>query len=359
MYLYTSIKKAYNNRNNYSFLKSKINLILPENPINTIPYDTYIFGYIKGNSTQAKKNQNIEHKYKLNLAPITGENSYIKLEFTSTNSDIELNINNTTKIPKKYENMDKYGKNIYIIEPERSSDGLSISIKGPVKEYDTEYTFKYSLLNNKNDKQILEKYPYDYEPTIEKCNISNTSISYIKFKKIKNSKKVNCNCDYYISIYKKDNSSLKETLNNTISIKKSESPFATYKLNNDNKNDYIDANIHVYTKDDFYYEIIAEDKDTKELFGYNKRYPDEAPKEEKEEEKKEEDKKGSGFNWFLFLMIILGILLIAITIYLCCKFCCNSKERKNRRKKRDTINMDLQPNETLYENDLLKNKIKY
>ena len=359
MYLYTTINKAYNNRNNYSFLKGKINLILPENPINKIPYDTYILGYIKGNTTQTNETQKVKHKYKLNLAPINDENSYIKLEFTSTSNDTKLIINNNTNITKKYENMDKYGKNIYIIKPERTSDGLPISIEGPIKEYDTEYTFKYSLLNNNNDKQILDKYPYEYEPKIEKCNISNTSISYIKFKKIKNNlSQKNCNCNYYISIYKKDNTSNKETLNNTISIKKTESPFATYKINNDNNNnEYIDANIHIYTKDDFYYEIIAEDKDTKELFGYSKRYPDEKPKDEEEEEKKESDKKekedkDKGFNWLLLILIILAILLVIISIFLCCKYCCNSKRNKYNFKKRDNLDMEeLQPNETLYKND--------
>ena len=350
IYLYTSINKAYNNRNNYSFLKSKINLILPENPINQIPYDTYILGYIKGDSDKAKKNEKVEHKYKLNLASINNENEYLKIEFTSTNNetnfDIEYKSGKKSNIIKKYQNMDTYGKDTYIIKPESITDDLYLLVGSPVKEYDTEYTFKYSLLNNYKDDLILSEYPYDYDPTVINCSISNTSNSYIKFQKIKkinnNSKKdkTNCNCNYYISIYKKNNDINRDSLNNTISIKKSNSPYATYKVTDDNLDDFIETNIHVYTDDEFYFEIIAEDKDTKEFFGYNKIYPDKQNDEKKkdEEENKSEDKKGGGFDWLLLLLIILGIILIFIGICLCNKYCCNSKEKRYKSNQSDNIN---------------------
>ena len=377
IYLYTSINKAYNNRNNYSFLKSKINLILPENPINNIPYDTYILGYIKGDSKNANKGK-INHKYKLNLASINEENNYVKIEFTSTDSDIKFDIinlspNNNTNIIKKYENMNNYGKNIYIIKPEKITDDLYISVDSPIKEYDNEYTFKYSLLNKYKDELILNEYPYEYQPNVNKCNISNSSISYIKFQKIKkknnSTKKLNnCNCNYYISIYKKNNNSKNDSLNNTICIKKTEAPYATYKVSNNNSDEFLEANIHVYTNEEFYYEIIGEDKDTKELFGYKKRYPGEDPNDndndnKKEEEKKDdngqkkEEKKEQGFDWLLFILIFVGFLLVIIAICLCKKYCCNSKERKKKLKKKDTIEIDLKQNETLYANPLLENRI--
>ena len=380
LYLYTTINKAYNNRNNYSFLKSKINLILPENPVNQIPYDTYILGYIKGNSTQAKNNTKINHKYKLNLASINANNNYLKIEFTSTsnqtNFDIENLSNNKSIIIKKYQNMSKYGKDIYIVKPERITDDLYISVKSPVKEHDSEYTFKYSLLNKYKDDLILNEYPYDYDPIITKCNISNTSNSYIKFQKIKKinnstKNKTNCNCNYYISIYKKNLNSNNDSLNNSISIKKSESPYAIYKVSNDSLDDFIETNIHVYTDNEFYYEIIAEDKDTKDLFGYNKRYPGEKAEDKEKEiepdnkddgkDDKEKDKKGKGggFDWLLFILIILGVILIILMICLCMKYCCNSKEKKSRQKKRDSINMDINEEPLLgSDNQLLEDKNK-
>ena len=377
MYLYTTVNKAYNNRNNYSFLKGKVNLLTPEKPMNKLPYNTYILGYIKGNATEAKNKKKVNHTYTLNLDSINEQNSYIKVEFTSTDKDIKFDmnsayLNNSELYAKKYENMDKYGKNIYIIKPRGSTDVINITVQSPVKEYDNEYTFKYSLLNNYKDEMLLKEYPYEYNQTVTKCNISNTSDSFIRFKKIKTknnpSKKLeNCNCDYYISIYKKNPDSKKDSLNNTISIKKSDSPYATYKISNDSKGDDIEANIHVYTDDDFYYEIIAEDRDTKELFGYEKRYPGEYPSDHQPDEDKKPDggdnKKDnsnagnneSEFDWVLLVLIILGVILLIIAICLCCKFCCNSKKSKSKKK---DVKIDLQPNETLYENELLEDKDK-
>ena len=378
VYLYTTVNKAYNNRNNYSFLKSKINLILPENPKNPIPYDTYILGYLKVDLFRAKNKEIVNHKYKLNLASINEENSNLKLELASTNNETKFDIinlspnNNKTNITKN-KSSEKYGKDIFIVKPEKIIDDLYLSVDSPIKEYDTEYTFKYSLLNNYKDKLILSEYPYDYQPNITKCNISNTSNSYIKFDKIKtkkepNSKKaINCNCNYYISIYKKNKNGKNDSLssNNTISIKKSDTPFVTYKVSNDSNDSFIETNIHVYTDEDFYYEIIGEDKDTKELFGYNKRYPGEYPSDnEKEDDKKKEDgredKKDNhkGFDWLLFILILFGIILIIIIICLFCKYCYNSKEKKNKPKKKDTINLNLEQNETLYDNPLLEDQIK-
>ena len=381
VYLYTTVNKAYNNRNNYSFLKSKINLILPENPKNQVPYDTYILGYIKGNSTQAKNKERVNHKYKLNLASINEENSNLKLEFTSTNKETKFDIvnlspvnNHTTVNPIK--NTEKYGKKISIIKPEKITDDLYLTVDSPVKDYDTEYTFKYSLLNNYKDESLLgnnTSYPYDYKPKVTKCNTTNSSnsyTSYIKFDKIKKitdpkkNKTTNCNCNYYISVYEKNKNGKKDTNdpvleNNTISIKKNDAPYATYKVSNDSKDDFIETNIHVYTNDDIYYEIIGEDKDTKELFGYNKRYPGEFPEDKDGKDGgKNPKKKGKGFDWLLFILILLGIILIIITICLCCKYCCNSKEKKSKPKKKDTINLNLEQNETLYENPLLEDQIK-
>ena len=363
MYLYTTINKAYNNRNNYSFLKGKVNLLLPEKPTaNNIPYNTYILGYIKGNETQAKKNEKINHSYKLNLDSTNEQNEYIKIEFTATDKDIKFNLtdfqakNQSEFIAKKYENMENYGKNIYIIKPKSSNDHIFINITGPVKAYDNEYTFKYSLLNNYKDEILLKEYPYKYNQTVTKCNLSNSSDSYIEFEKIKtknnpDKKLQNCNCNYYISIYKKNPELKKNSLNNTISIRKSDSPYATYKLSNNSNDDNIKANIHVYTDGEFYYEIIAEDKDTKELFGYEKRYPGQFPIDsEIENDTKKGDGNKKGFDWFLLILIILGILLIIIILCLCCKFCCG-KEKKAKPKKKDTLNIDLQPAETLYENE--------
>lgn len=320
-------------------------------------------------------------KYKLNLASINEENSNLKLELTSTNNETKFNVinlspnNNKTSFTQKYYNKEKCGKDIFIVKPERITDDLYLSVDSPIKDYDTEYTFKYSLLNNYKDKLILSEYPYDYQPNITKCNISNTSDSYIKFDKIKtkkdpnNKKTTNCNCNYYISIYKKDKNGKNDSLssNNTISIKKNDAPFATYKVSNDSNDSFIETNMHVYTDDEFYYEVIGEDKDTKELFGYNKRYPGEFPDDnEKEEDQKKDDgnddkkrkKKGKGFDWLLFILILLGIILIIITICLCCKYCCNSKEKKSKLKKKDTINLNLEQNESLYENPLLEDQIK-
>ena len=74
-----------------------------------------------------------------------------------------------------------------------------------MKKYDSEYTFKYSLLNNDKYKEIENNYSYEYDPKMAECNVSDNSNLYIKFKKIKsnnksnNNKKTNyCNCDYYI-----------------------------------------------------------------------------------------------------------------------------------------------------------------
>ena len=376
LYLYTTVNKAYNNRNNYSFLKSKINLNLPENPKNQVPFDTYILGYIKGNSTKAKNKEKVNHKYKLNLASINEENSNLKLELTSTNNETKFNIinlspnNNKTNVKAIINNTEKYGKEILIVKPEKKTDDLYLTVDSPIKDYDTEYTFKYSLLNNYKDELLLTEFPYDYQPNVTKCNISNTSNSYIQFDKIKTkidpkkNKTTNCNCNYYISIYKKDKNEKNNSLssNNTISIKKSKAPYATYKVSNDSNDSFIETNLHVYTDDDFYYEIIGEDKDTKELFGYNKRYPGEFPgdNEKKDDNNKKDDdnddkkKKGKrkGFDWLLFILILLGIILIIITICLCFKYCCNSKEKKNKVKKKETINLNLEQNENLYENPL-------
>ena len=369
LYLYTTINKAYNNRNNYSFLKGKINLILPDNPSYQIPYDTYILGYIKGNVSQAKDNETINHKYKLNLASINTENkntnNYLKVEFTSVSNDSKINLVDSSSkdksnlIEKIHHNMDDYGKDIYIVKPNKVTEDLFLSIESPVKEYDKEYTFKYSLLNNNKGIALLKEYPYIYEPKIIKCNISNTSNSYIKFKKIqikdyKNNKTKNCNCNYYINIYKKNkNSNNKNLNNNTISIKKTELPYATYKISNDSPDDFLEANVHIYTDEEFYYEIIGEDKDTKELFGYYKKYPEKDSNEEEQKTDEEEQKKGNGFDWALLILIILGIILIIITLCLCCKFCCNSKEKKNRKRKKDNFKMNIERHETLYKNDLL------
>ena len=189
LYLYTTINKAYNNRNNYSFIKGKINLILPENPMNQIPYDTYILGYIKGNENQANKNETVNHKYKLNLASINDDNSYLKLEFTSINKDTQIKLvdskNNKINglIQKIYQNMDKYGKDIYIIKPEKLTEDLFLSVDSPVEKYDNEYTFKYSLLNNDKYKEISNNYLYEYDPKMTECNVSDNSNLYIKFKK--------------------------------------------------------------------------------------------------------------------------------------------------------------------------------
>jgi hypothetical protein len=253
--------------------------------------------------------------------------------------------------------MEKYGKDIYIIKPKKTTDDLFISVDSPIKEYNTEYTFKYSLLNNNKDKDLIssEEYPYEYNPEIMECNISDTSDSYIKFKKIQKitkNKKNNCNCNYYINIFKKNNQT-ENSLNNTISIRKSELPFATYKVKNDSKDEYIETNIHIYTDEEFRYEIIAEDADTKELFGYKKLIikTDNGEKKEegKDNNKKEDNKKG--FDWLLLLFILLGIILLVILIYICCK-CCGKK--KNRRKSTQIQNNLLRPVETLYEDDLHK-----
>ena len=47
----------------------------------------------------------------------------------------------------------------------------------------------------------------------------------------------------------------------------------------------------------------------------------------------------------------MGVILLIIAICLCCKFCCNSKKSKKK-----DVKIDLQPNETLYENELLEDK---
>ena len=151
-------------------------------------------------------------------------------------------------------------------------------------------------------------------------------------------------------MYKKSPNLKKDSLNNTISIKKSESPFATYKLNNNSKDDNIEANIHVYTNEDFYYEIIAEDKDTKELLGYQKRYPGEYPGDYEEEEKPKKEEEKGGFDLLYLILILLGGIIIIISICLCCKFCCNKKRNKNKLSKLDTITNSIQ-NQPLYEQD--------
>ena len=51
----------------------------------------------------------------------------------------------------------------------------------------------------------------------------------------------------------------------------------------------------------------------------------------------------------------MGVILLIIAICLCCKFCCNSKKSKSKKK---DVKIDLQPNETLYENELLEDKDK-
>jgi hypothetical protein len=340
-----------------------MSLILPENPSNQIPYDTYILGYVQGDLNRAKNVTKINHKYKLNLLPINEDNSYIKIEFTSTSNDTQFSLvdsnskNKTDLINNKFNNMEKYGKDIYIIKPQKTTDELFISVDSPIKEYNTEYTFKYSLLNNNKDKDLIssEEYPYEYNPEIIECNISDTSDSYIKFKKIQKitkNEKNNCNCNYYINIFKKNNQT-ENSLNNTISIRKSELPFATYKVKNDSKDEYIETNIHIYTDEEFRYEIIAEDTDTKELFGYKKRIiktdNDEKKEEGKDNNKKEDNKKG--FDWLLLLFILLGIILLVILIYICCK-CCGKK--KNRRKSTQIQDNLLRPVETIYEDDLHK-----
>ena len=63
----------------------------------------------------------------------------------------------------------------------------------------------------------------------------------------------------------------------------------------------------------------------------------------------------SEFDWVLLVLIILGVILLIIAICLCCKFCCNSKKSKSKKK---DVKIDLQPNETLYENELLEDKDK-
>ena len=361
VYLYSTINKAYNNRNNYSFLKGKISLILPESPSSQIPYDTYILGYVQGDLIKAKNNTKINHKYKLNLLPINEDNSYIKIEFTSTNNDTQFNLidsnskNKNDLIIKKYNNMEIYGKDIYIIKPEKTTDEVFISVDSPIKEHNTEYTFKYSLLNNNKDKDLIssEKYPYEYDPEIIECNISDTSDSYIKFEKIQKitkNEKNNCNCNYYINIFKKNNQT-ENSLNNTISIRKSELPFATYKVKNDSKDEYIETNIHIYTDEEFSYEIIAEDTDTKELFGYKKRSiktDNKGNKEEGKDNNKKEDQK-KGFDWLLLLFILLGIILFVILIWICCK-CCGKK--KSKKKSIEIQANFLKPTETIYEDDL-------
>ena len=130
-------------------------------------------------------------------------------------------------------------------------------------------------------------------------------------------------------------------------------PYATYKISNDSPDDFLEANVHIYTDEEFYYEIIGEDKDTKELFGYYKKYPEKDSNEEEQKTDEEEQKKGNGFDWALLILIILGIILIIITLCLCCKFCCNSKEKKNRKRKKDNFKMNIERHETLYKNDLL------
>ena len=365
IYLYANINKAFNNRNNYSFLKGKISVILPKNPLNQIPYDTYISGYIKGDLNKNKKGEIVNHKYKLNLAAINERNSYIKIEFTYTSNETKFNLvdNKSQKkdnlIVKKYINMENFGKNIYIIKPENISSELYISINTTINEYDSEYTYKYSLLNNFKDKNMLSSntYPYEYDPKIIQCNISKTSDSYIKFQKIKNNsnnKTINCNCNYYINIYKKDNISEK-FLNNTISIRKSSSLFAIYKINNDSLDDFLETNVHIYTKDKFYYEIIGEEQNTKELFGYNKAYPDEnSENEQKKDDENISDndkniEEGRSFDWMLLIFIIVGAFIFIITLCLCCKYCYNIKSKKRRnRNSKDDLDIGLKQDETIY-----------
>ena len=251
--------------------------------------------------------------------------------------------------------MEKYGKDIYILKPQKTIDEVFISVDSPIKEYNTEYTFKYSLLNNNKDKDLIssEEYPYEYNPEIIDCNISNTSDSYIKFKKIQKitkNEKNNCNCNYYINIFKKNNQT-ENPLNNTISIRKHELPFATYKVKNDSKDEYIETNVHIYTDEEFLYEIIAEDTDTKELFGYKKqsiKKDNNGKKEEEKDDNKKEDQK-KGFDWLLLLYILLGIILFVIFIWICCK-CCGKK--KNRKKSIEIKANLLKPTETIYEDDL-------
>ena len=367
LYLYTTVNKAYNNRNNYSFLKGKINLILPENPSNQIPYDTYILGFIKGNKTQAKNNEIVNHKYKLNLASINDDNNYLKLEFTSINKDTNIKLVDSESNEKKfiikiYPSIEKFGKDIYIIKPEKVTEDLFLSVDSPVKEYDSEYTFKYSLLNNYKDKSILNSYPYEYDPKISANNISNNSDSFILFKKIKNKKNNDyCNCDYYINVYK-DNKNIKNNNNinnNTISIKKTELPYATYKLNKDNSNgEYMEANMHLYSndKDNIYYEIIAEDKDTKEMFGYDRRYAKDVTNDPRKD-----DEARKSFDWVLLILIIILLLIILIiAICLCKQFCCNTKGRSVRKKKKKNENMSIDINgDGLVSNDDHSDNIKY
>ena len=348
-YLYVTIDKAPSNKNNYYSIKGKASLISPEINNIIIPSDTYILGSFPEiiNTTN--------QTYKVDLLSFDNINSYMKVEFTSIYDNIKLNIFGCNIIGKnvgyneiiinKFEYMENFGKDIYILNYANLRE-IYFTVENNNKSniVNSEYTIKYSIIHKNETYDNLK-----YKPNLinNKFNVDKYDLN-LTFDTIKYNS-TNLDCYYYISIIEKYK--INDTNNNTISLRENSLSTALYKIDsNDFINDSITINLHTYTNRRFYVNVLAEDKKTYELFGYEKMYINTL-----EYTNSETNNEERVIDFMMLIIIAICILIFIILVIICTKYCCNSKGDESSRgsvsTRQKNINIDISQGDSLLERE--------
>ena len=382
-YVYFKMKKSKINDNNYDKIKGNINIYPSNNVVAPLPENDYHYNSLDC----SKKNA---HIYKLGdmlknkNANVSSNTHNMSIDFISPIEGLKVKIVkdiNSTKEDEEYfgitKNKDNNGKDTITIS--KNIDDAYLLVETPDKlldkssDYSTnvDYMFKYNYVNkNKDkDKDKNKKPEIKYNNTLSYNKMGSTdlktNITLNKIKDAKTNKAIPSN--YYIRIYKNNKKKQSKNKNNfypkknisLINNNNENDIYAIYKIDSNHsllKNDSEDSftvPIEIDTDEPVFVDVLAEDEENKEIYGYSKGFPnseidsDMIDNEESKDKGKDEDKKEGGdkseetskklkdFGIIKIILICICALLLLILLLICCiKVCscsCCSKREKTQK----------------------------
>ena len=370
-YLYLTMKKSKENDKKYEKIKGNINIYPPNYTEFPVPEDSYNYNSI--NCTQKNK-----HKYKLGdiikntEEGISNDTHNLIIDFSSPIKGLKVKI---VKNNSDEEDLDYFGINK--IENNNGKDTINIS-KNIENAYllvetpddllnktdgndntNVDYMFKYFYVDKTKDKESITNIKYNNTLIYNKMDSSECKTN-ITLNKLKDSKDKQIKCNYYIRLYKnikkesnKNNNYRKKNIS-LINNNDDNNLYAIYKIDSDNpilkndKEDQFTIPIEIDIEEPVFVDVVAQNVENGEIYGYSKAYPNSDFEYEEEEENnknndgenkdkdkdKDKDKESNGgLSIVKLILIFICALLLIILLIICCMktcscscFCCRKKD---------------------------------